>query len=119
MRYFILILTLILTSTSLISAQEHISYEELRDRIYRTEASGRVRLTFDYERLFVLPASIDYASSFEILELNHNQLSSLPPEIGNLNNLRIFTTSYNYLSELPSEIGNLTNLTQLNLSRLC
>ena len=72
MRYFILILSLILTSTSLISAQEQTPYDIALERILEAEASGATYLSLSYLGL-----------------------PELPSEIGNLPNLTHFNVSNN------------------------
>lgn len=115
MRYFILILSLILTSTSLVSAQEQTPYDIALERILDAEASGAIRLDLSSLELTDIPPEIGNLTELEMLFLLNNQLSNLPPEIGNLTKLYFLNIGGNQFSNLPLEIGNLTNLRELYL----
>ncbi|GAB5493666.1 MAG: hypothetical protein Phog2KO_38810 [Phototrophicaceae bacterium] len=115
MRYFILILSLLLT-ISPISAQEQTPYDIALARILEAEASGATELDLSELGLTELPPEIGNLANLETLRLYRNELSSLPPEIGNLVNLRFLSLSFNNLTSLPSEVGNLANLSSLRLA---
>lgn len=116
MRYFILILSLILTSTSLISAQEQTPYDIALERILEAEASGATELDLSELGLTDLPPQVWSLTNLENLNLFGNELETLSSEIGNLINLERLTLSGNELSSLPSEIGTLNSLIELSLS---
>ncbi|KAI0980186.1 hypothetical protein GJ496_008193 [Pomphorhynchus laevis] len=72
-------------------------------------------LILNHNKLFVLPTSIGFLRTLEVLNADNNNLKTLSPSIGSCVGLRILSLQCNEIEALPDELGYLSKLQILNV----
>jgi internalin A len=84
--------------------------EEVEQAIANARDNQSTDLSFEWEKISILPDSIGDLFNLIALNLNGNELTNLPDSIGNPTNLSWLCLSLNQLDRLPNSIKNFTNL---------